>query len=82
LAVVYDHAGREGKDLMRQVHEEQGNTAVDYTRMGQTGDSTDSDSMARLGLIQKAQNLSGSAITTPTYSDDSSGLSQTTPQIT
>jgi hypothetical protein len=31
LAVVYDHAGGEGRDLMRQVHEEQGNTAVDYS---------------------------------------------------
>ncbi|MCG8486744.1 MAG: hypothetical protein MI756_04675 [Chromatiales bacterium] len=31
LAVVYDHAGSDGRGLMRQVHEEQGNTAVDYT---------------------------------------------------
>ncbi|MEJ2426968.1 MAG: hypothetical protein P8101_21485 [Candidatus Thiodiazotropha sp.] len=32
LAVVYDHAGRQGRELMREVHEEQGNTAVDYSR--------------------------------------------------
>jgi hypothetical protein len=31
LAVVYDHAGSDGRGMMRQVHEEQGNTAVDYT---------------------------------------------------
>jgi hypothetical protein len=29
--VVYDHAGSDGRGMMRQVHEEQGNTAVDYT---------------------------------------------------
>ncbi|MES9859421.1 MAG: hypothetical protein ABW160_21660 [Candidatus Thiodiazotropha sp. 4PDIV1] len=32
LAVVYDHAGSDGRGLMRQVYEEQGNTAVDYSR--------------------------------------------------
>ncbi|MET0051442.1 MAG: hypothetical protein ABW095_10235 [Candidatus Thiodiazotropha sp.] len=32
LAVVYDHAAGQGRELMREVHEEQGNTAVDYTR--------------------------------------------------
>ncbi|MCG7976354.1 MAG: hypothetical protein JAZ16_14955, partial [Candidatus Thiodiazotropha taylori] len=31
LAVVYDHAGSDGRGMMRQVHEEQGGTAVDYT---------------------------------------------------
>ncbi len=36
LAVVYEHAGDEARDLVRQVHEEQGNTAVDYS--GQQGD--------------------------------------------
>jgi hypothetical protein len=73
LAVVYDHAGREGKDLMRQVHEEQGNTAVDYTDRGETGGSANSDSMVRLGLIQTAQHLRGSVVTNPTYRDDSHG---------
>jgi hypothetical protein len=32
LAVVYDHAGSDGRGTMRQVHEEQGNTAVDYSQ--------------------------------------------------
>ncbi|MCG8069773.1 MAG: hypothetical protein JAY84_18150 [Candidatus Thiodiazotropha taylori] len=31
LAVVYDHAGSDGRGLMSQMHEEQGGTAVDYT---------------------------------------------------
>jgi hypothetical protein len=31
LAEVYEHANSDGRALMRQVHEEQGNTAVDYT---------------------------------------------------
>ncbi|MET0008632.1 MAG: EndoU domain-containing protein [Candidatus Thiodiazotropha sp. 6PLUC9] len=31
LAMVYDNAGSDGRGLMRQVHEEQGSTAVDYT---------------------------------------------------
>ncbi|MCG8039739.1 MAG: hypothetical protein JAZ19_22210, partial [Candidatus Thiodiazotropha taylori] len=31
LAVVYDHADSDGRGLMRQMHEEQGSTAVDYT---------------------------------------------------
>lgn len=34
LAVVYDHAGSDGRGTMHQVHEEQGNTAVDYTPEG------------------------------------------------
>ncbi|MCG7983389.1 MAG: hypothetical protein JAY90_11660 [Candidatus Thiodiazotropha lotti] len=31
LSVVFDHTGSDGRGLMRQVHEEQGSTAVDYT---------------------------------------------------
>ncbi|MEW8624536.1 MAG: hypothetical protein AB2551_02135, partial [Candidatus Thiodiazotropha sp.] len=50
LAVVYDHAGSEGRGLMRQVHEEQGNTAVDYTDRGQSAES--SGNVSRLGLTQ------------------------------
>ncbi|MET0028059.1 MAG: hypothetical protein ABW101_10520 [Candidatus Thiodiazotropha sp.] len=49
LAVVYDHAGHEARDLMRQVHEEQGNTAVDYTlRYPRTGES---GAMMRSGTV-------------------------------
>jgi hypothetical protein len=40
LAVVYDHAGGEGRGLMREVHEEQGNTAVDYTHRDAVRDSS------------------------------------------
>lgn len=32
LATVYDHATADGRGYMREVHEKQGNTAVDYTR--------------------------------------------------
>jgi hypothetical protein len=32
LATVYDHATTDGRGYMREVHENQGNTAVDYTR--------------------------------------------------
>ncbi|MET0090978.1 MAG: hypothetical protein ABW068_13360 [Candidatus Thiodiazotropha sp.] len=39
LAVVYEHAGGEARDLVRQAHEEQGNTAVDYS--GQQGNDLD-----------------------------------------
>jgi hypothetical protein len=34
LAVVYNYANSDCKKLMRDVHEEQGNTAVDYTSIG------------------------------------------------
>jgi hypothetical protein len=40
LAVVYDHAGRDGRGMMRQTHEAQGNTAVDYTRRADSPDSS------------------------------------------
>ncbi|MCG7923852.1 MAG: hypothetical protein N0C81_00855 [Candidatus Thiodiazotropha lotti] len=50
LAVIYDHAGSYGRGLMRQVHEEQGNTAVDFTDRGQSIES--SGDVGRLGVTQ------------------------------
>ncbi|MCG7897608.1 MAG: hypothetical protein JAY85_04035 [Candidatus Thiodiazotropha weberae] len=43
LVVVYDHAGSDGRGLMRQVHEEQGNTAVNYTGKRNESPSGESD---------------------------------------
>jgi hypothetical protein len=43
LAVVYDHAGSDGRGAMRQVHEEQGNTAVDYTGRQNNNPGSQSD---------------------------------------
>ncbi|MEJ2407335.1 MAG: hypothetical protein P8171_24280 [Candidatus Thiodiazotropha sp.] len=39
LAVVYNHAGREGRGFMREAHEEQGHTAIDYTQKDSDGAS-------------------------------------------
>jgi hypothetical protein len=40
LAVVYKHASGENRGFMLQLHKEQGNTAVDYTRKSPVGDTT------------------------------------------
>jgi hypothetical protein len=40
LAVVYNHAGSDGRGMMRQTHEAQGNTAVDYTRRADSPESS------------------------------------------
>ncbi|MBV2090359.1 MAG: hypothetical protein KUF72_05680 [Candidatus Thiodiazotropha sp. (ex Ctena orbiculata)] len=47
LAVVYDHAGSDGRRMMCQVHEEQGNTAVDYT--------TESELVCTVQSVQKVE---------------------------
>jgi hypothetical protein len=39
LAVVYNHAGSEGRGFMREAHEEQGHTAIDYTQKDSDGAS-------------------------------------------
>ncbi|MCG7997706.1 MAG: hypothetical protein JAZ06_20060 [Candidatus Thiodiazotropha taylori] len=48
LAVVYDHADSDGRGLMRQMHEEQGSTAVDYT--GNRNDSPSGQSADPLSV--------------------------------
>ncbi|MCG8039473.1 MAG: hypothetical protein JAZ19_20855 [Candidatus Thiodiazotropha taylori] len=53
LAVVYDHAGSDGRGLMRQMHEEQGGTAVDYTgnrNESPSGESADPLSVSDAGV--------------------------------
>ncbi|MEW8218220.1 MAG: hypothetical protein AB2770_07685 [Candidatus Thiodiazotropha taylori] len=53
LAVVYDHADSDGRGLMRQMHEEQGSTAVDYTgnrNKSPSGESADPLSVSDAGV--------------------------------
>ncbi|MCG7917578.1 MAG: hypothetical protein N0E37_07470 [Candidatus Thiodiazotropha taylori] len=53
LAVVYDHADSDGRGLMRQMHEEQGSTAVDYTgnrNESPSGESADPLSVSDAGV--------------------------------
>ncbi|MCG7967637.1 MAG: hypothetical protein JAY63_13645 [Candidatus Thiodiazotropha taylori] len=53
LAVVYDHADSDGRGLMRQMHEEQGSTAVDYTgnrNENPSGESADPLSVSDAGV--------------------------------
>ncbi|MEW8626342.1 MAG: hypothetical protein AB2551_11360 [Candidatus Thiodiazotropha sp.] len=68
LAVVYDHAGSDGRGLMRQVHEEQGNTAVDYTlkselictaQAAQQGERTPEEQYLNSLMKQYADHVSG-----------------------
>ncbi|MBV2121690.1 MAG: hypothetical protein KUF74_09565 [Candidatus Thiodiazotropha sp. (ex Ctena orbiculata)] len=53
LAVVYDHAESDGRGLMRQMHKEQGSTAVDYTgnrNESPSGESADPLSVSDAGM--------------------------------
>ncbi|MCG8018267.1 MAG: hypothetical protein JAY97_18830 [Candidatus Thiodiazotropha sp. 'RUGA'] len=53
LAVVYDHADSDGRGLMRQMYEEQGSTAVDYTgnrNESPSGQSADPLSVSDAGV--------------------------------
>ncbi|MES9834610.1 MAG: hypothetical protein ABW139_20450, partial [Candidatus Thiodiazotropha sp. DIVDIV] len=49
LAVVYDHAGDDTRHFMQQVHEEQGNTAVDYTNK-EGGEGLDTKSFVKYDM--------------------------------
>jgi hypothetical protein len=62
LAVVYDHARGEGRDLMRQAHEEQGSTAVDYTQDESTGRSQNNQLLAIVGEINTFSGGAGGAL--------------------
>ncbi|MET0010025.1 MAG: hypothetical protein ABW124_19640 [Candidatus Thiodiazotropha sp. 6PLUC9] len=49
LAVVYDHAGDDTRHFMQQVHEEHGNTAVDYTNK-EGGEGLDNKSFVKYDM--------------------------------
>lgn len=49
LAAVYNQAGGDARKLMQEVHKEQGNTAVDYTK-AEGGDGLEVESAVRYGI--------------------------------
>jgi hypothetical protein len=74
LAVVYDYAGTDGRGMMRQVHEEQGNTAVDYSRKENGGGSA---MKSPLGAMSIDQNQLSEAQSSPeSHSSDHRELVQ------
>jgi hypothetical protein len=87
LAVVYNHAGSEGRKFMREAHEEQGHTAIDYTQKDSDGASIGTKMQegivaqngAHLGQTNQAAQTTPVAQATPEQSPQTTPASQAAP---